>query len=260
MIAKLTKIEELLKEKRHFVSKYPGNKKVVMVVSGGLDSTVTSARMIEEYGLELYPLHIQRGQTNSVAENHAVDFFTKFFQERYGKERFHTPMKISINVPPKEFKKDLLPYTKEKGHPMRDPIIHLLAVEFAVSVSQQINDNIKTVLCAIVPEDYFPHSSLEGLRANTLNTCINMNDWDWVISSPNTDPYLTDTLFGKSEEIKWAMEHDIPIGKTISCNEANESTNFLACGNCKSCKRRKDAFEKLGYADPTETFAKHNAQ
>ena len=249
-------IEESLIQKRGYVSKWPESKSIVMIISGGLDSIATSARLIEEFGLEIFPLHIHRGQTNTVAENKSVDFFTNFFQQKYGEDKFHTPMKISVNVPPQEFKPDLMPYTKEKGHPMRDPIMHLLGVQYAVAVSQKYSKNVKTVLCAIVPEDYFPHSTLEGLRTNTLNTCQNMGDWDWVISSPNIDPNLYPEPSGKLDEIKWAMDHGIPIGETISCNNASEKTNYLACGNCSSCKRRAEAFVKAGFTDPTKYYGK----
>lgn len=254
MKAKQTEFEKYLEKKRGYVSRFPKNKKAVVIISGGLDSTITSARLIEEYKIELFPLHIQRGQTNSIAEDKSVDYFTKYFQKKYGKNKFHTPEKVSVNVPPREFKVDLLPYTKLKGYPMRDPIMHLLAVEYAVTVSQKFGTEVKTIFCAIVPEDYFPHSTLDGLRVNTINTCVNMDDWDWQISSPNIDPYLTKKAFNKSEEIKWAMVKNIPVGKTVSCNDASENTNYLACGKCKSCFRRNSAFTKLGFGDPTKYY------
>lgn len=248
---KLSTLENILRSQRDYISKYPENKKAVIVLSGGLDSIATAAYLIEEKGMELFPLHIHRGQTNAVAEHRSVDFFTDFFQKKYGENRFHHPMKISTNIPPKEFKADLLPYTKRSGHPMRDPLIHLLGVEYAVAASQKYQTNIKTVYCAIVPEDYFPHSTLDGLRANTINTCMNMGDWDWQITSPNIDPYLTDGFFGKKEEIMWAMDHGIPLGNSISCNDASERTNHLACGLCSSCERRRTAFKEAGFEDAT---------
>jgi len=255
MSKNLLAFDDLLQEQRGYISKYPGNKKAVMVISGGLDSIATAAFLLEEKGMELFPLHIHRGQTNSVAEQKSVNFFTDFFQKKYGSDRFHDPMFISTNIPPKEFKADLLPYTKKAGHPMRDPLIHLLGVEYAVAASQTSKTNIKDVYCAIVPEDYFPHSTLAGLRANTINACINMGDWQWQITSPNIDPHLTNGHFGKKEEIIWAMNHGIPIGRTISCNEASGRTNDLACGTCSSCGRRRAAFQEAGCEDPTEYYA-----
>jgi len=249
-------IDKFLLKKRGYVSKWPKSKCIVMIVSGGLDSIVTSARLIEDYGLELFPLHIHRGQTNTGAENKSVDYFTEYFQKKYGESKFHTPMKISVNVPSIEFKQDLAPYTKEKGHPMRDPIMQLLGVQYAVAASQKYSKDIRTVYCAIVPEDYFPHSTLQGLRVNTLNVCINTGDWEWQVSSPNIDPLLSSELFGKDQEIKWAMEHEISIGETISCNNASEKTNYLACGNCTSCSRRSEAFSKAGFSDPTKYYDK----
>lgn len=251
----INQFEDVLKAKRGYVSGWPKEKTAVMIVSGGLDSVATSARLIEEFGMELFPLHIHRGQTNTVAENKAVDFFTEFFQKKYGESKYHTPQKISVNIPPSEFKPDLMPYVKEKGHPVRDQLMHLLAVQYAVAASLKYSKKIKTVFCAIVPEDYFPHSTLAGLRVNTLNVCQNMNDWEWLISSPNIDQFLYPEPSGKSEEIKWAMERGIPLGETISCNNASEKTQFLACGNCSSCTRRTEAFKRAGFDDPTKHYA-----
>ena len=250
----LNRTENILKAKRGYVCRWPKEKTAVMIVSGGLDSTITSARLIEDYGLELFPLHIQRGQTNAVAEEKSVNYFTRYFQNKYGKDKYHKPMHISVNVPPKEFKPDLLPYTKLKGHPMRDPIMHLLGVEYAVAASLISEKKIKTVLCAIVPEDYFPHSTLEGLRATTLSICLNMGDWEWQVTSPNIDPWLSKQMFNKNDEIVWGMKRKMPLGETISCNDASLKTSYLACGSCLSCDRRKAAFKKAGFDDPTIYF------
>lgn len=251
MGTKLTWSEKLLLKKRGFVSRLPENKKAVIVVSGGLDSTVTSARLIEDFSFELFPLHIHRGQTNSSAENRSVDFFTKFFQKKYGEDKFHSPQKISVNIPPTEFKAELTSYSKSKGHPMRDPIILLLGVEYAVAVSEKLGIKLRTVYSANVGDDPFPHCTLEGLRMNTINTCVNMNDWEWQISSPNVDSFLIERQFGKIEEIVWAREHKIPVEETTSCYQTSEKTNFTACGTCKSCQRRHAAFIAAGFADPT---------
>ena len=64
--------------------------------------------------------------------------------------------------------------------------------------------------------------------------------------------------FGKLEEIQWAIARSIPVHKTISCNDASEKTNYLACGKCKSCFRRNSAFIKINGEDPTEYYEKPN--
>ena len=249
-------IDDIFLKQRGYVTRVSSNKKAVMIISGGLDSIATGAFLIQELGMELFPLHIQRGQTNAVAENKSVDFFSHFFIERFGEEKFHKPEVISVNIPPVEFKPDLMPYVKKKGHPMRDPIMHLLGVQYAVAVSQKYKIDVKSVLCAIVPEDYFPHSTLFGLRSTMFSTCINMGDWEWQITSPNIDANIIPAGFSKKDEISWAMKNEIPIGKTISCNDARKETNHLACGICSSCQRRKQAFADAGFEDPTEYFSK----
>ncbi len=247
-------VAKVLNDRRGYISKLPEARKAVIIISGGLDSIATSAFLIQELKMELYPLHIRRGQTNHVAEDRSVDFFTNFFQKKYGSDKFHEPQKISVNIPPSEIKSGLINHMKQYGYPMRDPVMHLLGVQYAIAVSDKIRSDIRDVYCAIVPEDYFPHSSLAGLRVNTLNTCINMNDWRWNLSAPNIDPLLLNNTFGKKEEIMWSMTNDIPIGETISCNLANSDTNYLACGTCSSCSRRSKSFLDAGFDDPTRYY------
>ena len=248
----LKQIEKFLKLKRGYVSKFPENKKAVIIISGGLDSTVTSARLIEDFGLELFPIHIRRGQTNGIFEERSVKYFSIFFQKRYGKKRFHEPRFIDVNIPPVEFKKDLLGYMTKFGYPLRDTIMFLLGVEYAVAVSQKCGSKIRIVYSANVLDDPFPHTTLMGMRANTLNVCVNMDDWDWQLTSPNIDSFLANYTFGKVDEIKWAIQKGIPIQKTTSCYRISKETNFLSCGSCLACKRRHTAFLEAGLTDPTE--------
>ncbi len=53
-----------LKEKRGWISKIPENKKVVILLSGGFDSLSTIAQSIIEFDISIYPLFINRSQTN----------------------------------------------------------------------------------------------------------------------------------------------------------------------------------------------------
>lgn len=248
----LKKLENLLIDNRGYVSKFPDNKKAVMIVSGGLDSITTSAMLIEDHGLELFPLHFDRGQRNKLAEQKSVDYFDDYFSKRYGKDKYHQTMTVSVNVPPAEFKSDLTKYMATKGHPARDSIMLLLGVEYAVAVSEKIGEPVKSIFSANIFDDPFPHCTLESLRADTINACVNLGDWEWLITSPNADPFLTDKNIGKIEEIKWASKHNIPIQQTTSCYEIGEKTGYISCGTCRSCVRRKDAFSLAGVQDPTK--------
>lgn len=239
--------EKILVKKRGFISKFPKNRKAVMIVSGGLDSITTCAVLMKDYNIELYPLHIKRGQTNHEAEFKSIQYYSDYFSRKFP-SKFNPVKYIELNVPPLELKADLTEYTKMNGHPLRDTVLQMSAVQYGASLGM----DVKTVFCAVVPEDYFPHSSLESMRATNLAVCQNMNDWDWLITSPNVDPNLFGKQFGKREEILWAHKNGLPIEETISCNIATKLTDFKNCGDCISCFRRKESFASAGINDKTD--------
>ena len=245
--------EDILKDKRGYVAAWPINKVAVMIVSGGLDSIITCARLMEDQGITIYPLHIERGQTNYLAEKQSIQTFSKVFKKRY--PRLFKPVSyIKLNVPPTEFKPNLSEYTKKHGHPMRDTVLQIAAVQYAVSLKSQ-GVTAKTIYCAVMPEDYFPHSNIESIRATNVAVCQNMDDWEWLITSPNIDLNLTDRPISKSDEIIWAHKHNLPIGLTVSCNVATAETNLLNCGDCSSCNRRRAAFVEANTPDITEYYS-----
>lgn len=243
--------DSILKQNRGYVSKWPTDA-AVMIVSGGLDSIITSARLIEERGLTLYPLHIERGQTNYEAERRSIEKYEKLFRNRYvGK--FKPVSYIKLNIPPLEIKDDLLEYTKENGHPLRDTVLQMAAVQYAISLRSK-GVILDTVFCAVMPEDYFPHSKIESIRATNIAVCQNLNDWGWLITSPNVDHFLTNKPISKSDEIQWANNHNISSYMTVSCNVATKKTNYLNCGKCSSCDRRREAYKNAGVPDKTQYY------
>ena len=244
--------EKILVKKRGYVSRWPKNKTAVMIVSGGLDSITMMARLLKE-GYTIYPLHIERGQTNYIAERKSVEQFKKIFNKQYP-NMLKKIEYIKLNIPPMEFKQNLLPYTKQHGHPLRDTMLQMAAVQYAASL-QSKDDFVYTIFCAVMPEDYFPHSKIESIRATNVAICQNMDNWNWLITSPNVDPFLEPKPIDKPSEIRWAYENGVPIEHTISCNVATEETNLLNCGSCTSCDRRREAFYKANVDDKTKYFS-----
>lgn len=247
----------ILLARRGWVSRFPANKAVVMIMSGGLDSIVTTARLLEE-GLHIYPLHIRRGQRNGSAEQQAVEFFSEYFSKRHP-GRFHPLAVVSVSIPPTEFKAGLVEYSRTKGYPLRDPILQSFAVQYAVAASSRDCASIRTVLCAIVPEDFMPHSNLETLRALTITVCQATNDWEWLVSSPNVDPGLFPEPFGKAKEVLWAHKRSLPVHLTVSCNDATPENGLRHCGLCGACRRRREAFRQASVEDRTEYQAENPA-
>ncbi len=252
----LTDYNNLLKSKRGFVTKIPTNKTAIMVISGGLDSVATSARLLIDYQLKLYPLFIKRGQTSQHAEFQAVKHYTKYFQKRFGKKHFADLFVLEIEIPPKKIKHNLKSLTTTTGYPVRNISIYLHAVQLAVSLSLQQKSNIKTIFCGALNNDLSIDNTLSCLRADTISVCENLNDWQWQISSPNSDPYISKKLYDKSSLIKWSNKHHLSLSETVSCCFANKSTNYQNCGKCKYCQQRIVAYQYSNVNDPTRYFQK----
>ena len=247
----MVNFEKILKKERAYVSKIPDNKKVVMIISGGLDSAITCARLISEFNVEVFPMYINRGQTNRAAEGKSAAFFVGLLRKKF-KNKIHPLEKIKLDIPPKKFKAHLLDYMKKNGHPLRDTMMQLVAVQYAISLSDRFGE-IKTIFSATGPEDPFPHCTLQSMRANNINICENLADWGWVITSPNIDKNIFKKPFGKIEEIIWATKNNLPIEKTISCYHPTlKNDEYYHCGECLACLRRKKAFKDAKIKDKTK--------
>lgn len=240
--------EKILLEKRGSVTQWPKNKRIVLIVSGGLDSMVTSAKLMLEHKLEIYPLHIDRGQKNYTAEKKSLQYFSKYFSTILPNQ-FKPVKTLKISIPPIEIKHNLIKYMHRAGYPLRDPIMLSVGVQYAISLSDKTSNKIKTVFNAAVLEDPFPHCSLDSIRSINVAICQNLKDWEWVISAPNIDPFLNKKQIGKKEEVLWASKHAIPIEKTVSCYN---TSSHIHCGICLACIRRKEAFKLANFKDNTE--------
>ncbi len=54
----------------------------------------------------------------------------------------------------------------------------------------------------------------------------------------------------KAEIVKTGMSLGVDFSQTVSCYQAN--SEGLACGQCESCRLRKEGFAAAGVADPTQ--------
>jgi 7-cyano-7-deazaguanine synthase len=53
----------------------------------------------------------------------------------------------------------------------------------------------------------------------------------------------------KAQIIQAGMSLGVDFSQTVSCYQAN--SEGLACGQCESCRLRKEGFNALGILDPT---------
>ncbi len=252
----LKAIDKTIKKRRLNVVKVPEPESPVVVVhSGGMDSTTNIAILLEEFNLKVYPVFINRNQTNLKYEREAVNYFDDYFSKKYPK-LFNKSIEVKLSTPALEYK-DLLRGTKslEDGlesrkrisYPARNPIIILTAAEYAYSL-QSKGIFAKTVFISCMKEDPPRHSTLTSMRILNLLICQIMGDYSWqVICLPIEREY--NNFYGKDVYLKWAIKHNLPIEKTRSCYKDQEKH----CGKCyPACVNRKEAFKKAGIEDKTE--------
>ena len=243
----------LLEEKRGWISKIPDNKKAVMLISGGYDSIATAARLIEDFGMELYPMYVNRDARNKEGELASLKFFTKYFRDRYGKDSFHEVFQPNISVPPLEIKERLQEYAKSHRYPMRDFIMQMFASQYAVT----LEGDVRVICNGVISTDSIADVGIA--RVNTLAICEMTKDWEWQILSINVDENITNKSFSKKDEIEWAIEHDIPMEHTMTCWTPIKQDNYLYhCGECYACAERQTGFKDAGYQDPTKYFNQLN--
>jgi len=240
------RIENILKRERGYASRPPINEEAVVLMSGGLDSTVMVNKIIEDWNVKVFPLFVRRGSKNQEYEEKSFDFFSAFYTKKFP-NNFMKPRKLDYQVPPADLKNDFPKnFALTVGHPMRNSTLQNLAIMYAVSLSEKSKNGVYTVLSGSVAEDNTePELGILTLRTQTLNTCVSLGDWRWNITSPLTDPYFVKKPVSKVDLINYATIKFIPLEETRTCFSADEKAD----GTCHACVKRMNAFTNSGSAD-----------
>lgn len=251
-------VERILKKKRGHVFKMPNKgKPVIMMLSGGLDSSATISWLIENYGLVIYPIFIDRGQSRVKQEEKSVRFFEKYYLMKYPKH-FMPVFKLTTKIPPHEIRSEIIknastPITKSKkqryGIPLFSSMLGSYAVQYAYYLQYTKNVMIRTIFRATLSSDviYMSHEGLTSLRTANLNICAQTNDYSWQFTSPIIEKELNNFL-DKEDLIKWGQKQHLPIHKTWSCYFNGKKH----CGNCDGCYKRRESFKTAGIVDETK--------
>lgn len=255
----IKKIEEFLKSRREYVVKIPKEgSPVILLFSGGLDTTIIAHILLEEFKLTVYPVFIRRNHSFESAEERAADFFTDYFQKRYPGQ-FKNQIKMTAAFPPNEIKKQYLQKkdTKINNNSEQlwdDPffsIFHILyAAQYAYTLKLSRNINTKIIFSGFMKcdgERKIDHT-LTTLRAIMLSLCTITQDFDWQVISLPLEKELG-FFYDKDYFIKWATKHGLPIHKTRS---SCLSDDYLQCGHCMVCNLRKFMFKKAEVEDKTK--------
>lgn len=244
-------LENILATQKGFVFRKPKNEGVVVLLTGGIDSSILSDLFIEwSEANRFYPLYIHRSAKAEPYEIIAARDVVQFLSSKYG-ERIAPLEEIAAEVPPKKFK-DKMNRAKVTitGYKVRNAIL----INYGVLYGLMLNDlghNVRTVLIGKVSSDFFSGSRKEDLRAINVQVCLNTDDWRWQIISPAFEKEFIKQLglkkdLSKTDLVSLAIARNFPLDLTRTCTN---STQF-ACGKCEECKERLAIFASLNLKDP----------
>lgn len=250
-------IERQLKKRRGYVFKMPKpGTPVILMFSGGLDSTTICDILLRKYGLQVYPLHLRRGQIRMPIEEKAVADLSKYFSKEFPK-LYHQPQIVNAFIPPLEFRFDVTAHAESKankknkqwlGIPMYTSMAAEYAVNYAIYLEKTKGIKIRNIFFGIMSKDglVMKYETLTFLRSVTNHICQLMGDYSWQVSSLPVEKELG-YYFDKEPLIQWCAEYNLPIHKSFSCLDPH----YFHCGSCYYCQRRKNITKEIGVKDDT---------
>jgi len=234
-------IKDILLQNRGYITEIPRDECVILLLSGGMDSTMLIDIVIRKWNCRVILLYFRRISKNQQWEEKAVDYFIEFYKKRYP-ENVIEAIKLEIEIPSR-INKEYLDRTRQKilGLPLRNTVMWGNAFAQAVYLSGKYQKTIRTVIVGSVEEDITsPESGILSILSQNLHTCVAMGVWYYQLLAPFLDGSLG-RIYNKLDLLKYAKKHDIPIEKSRSCFGAEEEP----CNECLACKNRINAFNQL---------------
>ncbi|MEM2918304.1 MAG: 7-cyano-7-deazaguanine synthase QueC [Candidatus Altiarchaeota archaeon] len=228
-------------------------KKAICLLSGGLDSAVTTAIASQNY--EIFALTFLYGQKHKKELNSAKRL-AKFFkvkehkilkiplQEISSSSLINKKEKIPIGKSYKEIKKSkVIPTTYVAAR-------NIIFLAYALAYAEEVNAEKIFIGANQIDYSHYPDCrkafiekfqdiAKVGTKAGVEGKCIEIEA-----------PLLK---MSKAEIIKKGHELKVPFELTWSCYQGRKK----ACGVCESCILRLDGFKKANLKDPLE-YEKRN--
>ena len=220
------------------------NKKAIILLSGGLDST-TCLAMAQSQGYECYALSFSYGQKHSseleaakIIANSNDAVLHKIISLDLGSFGGSALTDENIEVPTDETIGIPVTYV-----PARNTVFLSVALAWAEVLEAD------AIFAGVNAVDYsgYPDCRPEYIEAfqkmADLATKAGIEGRGVKIETPLL--HLT-----KVEIIQAGHDLGVDYGQTVSCYKADELGK--ACGECDSCRIRTNAFEQAGLNDPTQ--------
>lgn len=225
----------------------PETKGCVVILSGGMDSTITMRLAVEKYGKENVSaltffygqkqkreIEMAKMSTNMLGVKHKVIDASFLGDISKG---FSANVDTEMEMPTI---KDVLGDPRPKTYvPNRNMILMSIAAAFAET------QNVDTVLCGLQVHDEYGYHDTTQRWVDKVNDLLSENR---IIKIKLVAPF---SKLSKYDELNILRELDNSLNLTLftlTCYNPNEQGD--SCGQCPSCSERIANFAKVGEKDP----------
>jgi len=215
-------------------------KKAVCIISGGMDSALSSYIAKHQDGYEIIAVHFNYGQKTEKKE---LECFQKIAKSLNAKKEIVLDLHFIKDIGgsaltdedieiPKDGIKPGIPVTYV---PFRNGIF----LSIAGAIAER--EDAKAIYIGVVEEDSSGYPDCSESFINTMEKAIDTG------TKPETNIKLKTPLvhLQKEDIVSYAKKLGVPLSDTWSCYENGDE----ACGVCDSCRLRLKGFKKAGLTD-----------
>ncbi len=206
-----------------------GNKRAILLLSGGIDSTTLLAKLINE-NYEVVALSFHYGQKHGIELNYAKKNAEKYNVKQHqivelDKILFNSSALVNDEIDIATYGNNELPKGQVNAYvPFRNLLFISTALSFAESVK------INEVYLAFNQDDNGNFWDCRTEFVERVNA-ISMSNTSIQVKTPFIN-------FSKTDVVKLARQLNVDLSNTISCYQPNEANE---CGVCLSCVTKQKA-------------------
>ncbi len=238
---RVDELKKILINARGYVFEKPVGEHVILLLSGGMDSTTLVDLVASQWKSKIILIYFRRDARNQQYEEAAVDSFHAFYKKKYP-DLIVDLIKIDATIPLR-VNRQYMDKTRQHvmGLPMRNATMWAMAATQSVYLSEKLKTTIRTILTGSVNEDHdSPESGYLSVLSMSLHACICLGVWNVQVNAPLMDNSLRAGGYFKKDLVAYCRQQGIPIEKTRSCFEGDAEP----CGKCLACKNREAAFKE----------------
>ncbi len=218
------------------------NKKAVSIMSGGMDSTLSSY-MMKEQGYEIIAVHFNYDQRTQTKE---LECFHKICEDLGVKEKYVLDLDFFKQLGASALTDKSLDVPTggvEEGVPITYvPFRNGIFLSMAGAIAEKEGAEIITI--GVVEEDSSGYPDCRESYIKSMQESINLGTKDETV----IEIKMPLVHLKKSEIVKESLKLNVPLDLTWSCYKNEDK----ACGICDSCRLRLNGFEMANIIDPIE--------